>query len=100
MNSDHTRTRTSRRKRGRPSRSQASERALKGIDVRSCDPKVILQTIAMDTSAPASARATAAKALLRAAAAVRAPEAQSEEQSAAADLNERALVLLRGGRAT
>ena len=58
-----------RRDRGRPSRAEASAKALAalqaaGIDVTDIDPRLILQAIAADPSAPASARVSAAKALL------------------------------------
>jgi hypothetical protein len=48
---------------GRPSRAQASEKALAGlvIDPMTVDPKLILAQIMVDTSAPAAARVSAAK---------------------------------------
>jgi hypothetical protein len=53
-----------RRGRGRPSRAEASAKALRGVDVSSVDPLDVLREIAADTSAPASARVSAAKELL------------------------------------
>ena len=54
------------KRRGRPPvRASASEAALAGIDPTSCDPKRVLQEIALDRSAPHAARVMAAKALLR-----------------------------------
>jgi hypothetical protein len=53
-----------RRSRGRPTRAEASRKALAGVDLGSVDPLDVLRAIAADTSAPASARVTAAKALI------------------------------------
>jgi hypothetical protein len=53
-----------RRKGGRPSRAEASAKALLGVDLTAVDPVAILRAIAADRSAPASARVSAAKALL------------------------------------
>jgi hypothetical protein len=52
------------RKGGRPSRAEASAKALRGLDVTAIDPVAILREIAADLSAPASARVAACKALL------------------------------------
>jgi hypothetical protein len=57
------------RGRGRPTRVEASPKALAalaaaGIDPASVDPRVVLAAIAADPSAPASARVSAAGALL------------------------------------
>jgi hypothetical protein len=49
---------------GRPSRAEASAKALLGVDLAAVDPMRILREIAADTSAPAGARVAAAKALL------------------------------------
>ena len=51
---------------GRPRREQASAKALAGlvVDPTTVDPRVILAQIMVDTSAPAAARVSAAKALL------------------------------------
>jgi hypothetical protein len=54
----------SRRRRGRPNRREASEAALANVDLSKLDPLDVLRAIAADTSAPASARVTAAKALM------------------------------------
>jgi len=53
------------RKRGRPTRAEASTAALSGIDTDAVDPTAVLQEIAADPTAPASARVAAAKELLR-----------------------------------
>jgi hypothetical protein len=53
-----------RRKGGRPSRAEASAKALQGVNLAQVDPMAILRAIAADLSAPASARVSAAKALL------------------------------------
>jgi hypothetical protein len=54
------------KRKGRPSRATASARALAAlkIDPASIDPRQVLQAIAADTSAPATARVSACKALL------------------------------------
>jgi len=52
------------RKGGRPSRAEASVKALRGLDLTAIDPVAILREIAADLSAPASARVAACKALL------------------------------------
>lgn len=81
-------------KRGRPTRANASARALKGVDIDAVDPLIVLKQIASDTSAPASARLAAAKALL----------AQGGRKKDGGDgsendrISERALTLLRGGK--
>jgi hypothetical protein len=54
---------------GRPTRADASARALAalgaaGIDAASLDPRLILQSIAADPSAPATARVSACRILL------------------------------------
>jgi hypothetical protein len=51
-------------KRGRPTRAAASAKALATVDLAGVDPRLILQQIAADASAPASARVMAARALL------------------------------------
>jgi|SRR4051812_13052204 hypothetical protein len=51
---------------GRPSRAEASTKALFGIDLTTCDPLAILRAIAADLSAPASARVAACRALIAA----------------------------------
>jgi hypothetical protein len=59
-------------RRGRPSRAEASAKALRGVDVSACDPLDVLREIAADRSAPASARVAAAKELRAAAVAAKA----------------------------
>jgi hypothetical protein len=56
-------------KRGRPTRAATAARrkaalAAAGIDPASVDPRAVLAQVAGDVSAPASARVTAAKALI------------------------------------
>jgi hypothetical protein len=56
-------------RRGRPSRAEASAKALAalqaaGIDPSTVDPRAVLAAVACDPSAPASARVSAARALL------------------------------------
>jgi hypothetical protein len=51
-------------KRGRPSRAAASAKALADVDLSAIDPRTVLLTIAADTSAPATARVAACRALL------------------------------------
>jgi hypothetical protein len=53
-----------RRKRGRPSRAEASAKALRGVDLGTCDPAAILREIALDRSQPGSTRVSACRALL------------------------------------
>jgi hypothetical protein len=74
---------------GRPTRAQASAKALAGlvIDPTTVDPKLILAQIMVDTSAPAAARVSAAKALL-------ADRGDGGEARRDVDLNKRALALL------
>jgi hypothetical protein len=59
-----TTPRKSKPKGGRPSRAEASRRALLGIDLTTCDPVAILREIALDRSMPGSTRVSACKALL------------------------------------
>jgi hypothetical protein len=77
---------------GRPTRAQASAKALAGlvIDPTTVDPKLILAQIMVDTSAPAAARVSAAKALL-----ADRERGDGGEARQDADLNKRALALLR-----
>src|SRR6516165_4237166 len=58
--------RIKKRGRGRPSRAEATAKALAalGIDPASIDPRAVLAAIAADRSAPATARVAACKALL------------------------------------
>ena len=71
-------------KRGhRPPRAVASARALAalaeaGIDAADVDPRLILQSIAADTSAPASARVSACRMLLASPAPARGGESDDD----------------------
>jgi len=60
-------TDTVKRRPGRPSRAEATRKALEalGVDPQTIDPKAILAAIAADASAPASARVAAARTLLQ-----------------------------------
>jgi hypothetical protein len=60
----------SKSKGGRPSRAEASRRALLGVDLTTCDPVAILREIALDRSMPGSTRVAACRALI----AARAPD--------------------------
>ena len=77
---------------GRPRREQASAKALAGlvVDPATVDPRVILAQIMVDTSAPAAARVSAAKALL-----ADRERGDGGEARHDADLNKRALALMR-----
>ena len=62
-------TNESPRRRGRPTRAEQSAKALAalraaGIDPSTVDPRAVLAAVAADPSAPASARVSAARALL------------------------------------
>jgi hypothetical protein len=78
------------RKGGRPSRAEASAKALRGVDLAEIDPVAILREIAGDTSAPAGARVAAAKALLEV-------QGQDPAENAGGDtrINARAVALMR-----
>jgi hypothetical protein len=52
------------RKGGRPTRAEATTKALRGVDLTAVDPLDIVRAIAADTSAPAVARLRAAEVLL------------------------------------
>jgi hypothetical protein len=82
-----------RNKGGRPPRQQATAKALAGlvVDPMTVDPRVILAQIMVDTSAPAAARVSAAKALL----ADRERDEGAEGTRHDLDLNKRALALMR-----
>jgi hypothetical protein len=56
--------RKSKPKRGRPSRAEASAKALLGVDLAAVDPLAILRAIAADQSQPGSTRVAACRALL------------------------------------
>ena len=51
-----------RRKGGRPSRAEASAKALLGVDLTTVDPVAILRAIAADRSMPGSTRVAACRA--------------------------------------
>ena len=78
------------RKGGRPSRAEASAKALRGVDLAEIDPVAILREIAGDTSAPAGARVAAAKALIEV-------QDQDPAENARGDtrINARAVALMR-----
>jgi hypothetical protein len=78
------------RKGGRPSRAEASAKALRGVDLAEIDPVAILREIAGDTSAPAGARVAAAKALLGAQ-----DQDPAEDPGGDARINARAVALMR-----
>jgi hypothetical protein len=92
-----TTPRKPRRKGGRPSRAEASAKALLGVDLTTCDPVAILREIALDRSMPGSTRVAACRALI----AVRdgsegsAADAQTVDAGA---ISVRALQLLKAGR--
>jgi hypothetical protein len=54
-----------RAKRGRPTRAAASAKALESIDLATINAREVLLTIAADSSAPATARVQACRALLQ-----------------------------------
>jgi hypothetical protein len=84
-------------KRGRPTRRAASEKALKGVDLAAVDPRQILQAIAADTSAPATARLQAARALLN-----DSSPTNSKKDGGPGELDpvaQRALRIINGGKA-
>ena len=67
------------KRRGRPTRADASAKALQalaaaGLDPTKVDPRLILQLIASDSSLPATARVAACRALLAAPAESAAPD--------------------------
>jgi hypothetical protein len=72
---------------GRPSRAEASRRALLGVDLTTCDPVAILREIALDRSMPGSTRVSACRTLLGL------PEG-SEAQTSTDALTSRALQIL------
>ncbi|MCP3469820.1 hypothetical protein NLM33_05685 [Bradyrhizobium sp. CCGUVB1N3] len=84
---------TAKRRRGRPTRQEASQAALTNVDVAAVDPMMVLKTIAGDPTAPATARVSAAKALLEGT-----PPPARQENPEGDALTRRALRLLQGGR--
>jgi hypothetical protein len=84
----------SRRKAGRPSRAEASAKALLGVDLTTCDPVAILREIALDRSMPGSTRVAAARALI----AARAPDGPDGSAVAGDAVSVRAQQLLAARR--
>ena len=87
---------------GRPSRAAATAKVLAtlqaaGIDAADIDPKLILRSIAADTSAPASARVTACRLLMATSAEPGVPSADAAASEEAREW--RRLVGNRGGKA-
>jgi hypothetical protein len=89
-------TKKPKRKAGRPTRREASKRALSGLDLSNLDPVAVLRTIAGDSSAPASARVAAAKALLLAGG--QRENSPDENQSGGDAVSRQALRILQGGK--
>jgi hypothetical protein len=83
-----------RRRGGRPSRAEASAKALRGLDLTAVDPVAILRAIAADHSAPASARVAACRALI----AARAPDGPDESATGGDPISARAQQLLAARR--
>jgi hypothetical protein len=72
---------------GRPSRAEASTKALRGVDLAAVDPVAVLREVMADRSAPASARVSAAKAL-------RELRDQDPAEDAGGDINARAVAMM------
>jgi hypothetical protein len=83
------------RKRGRPSKEEATRRALAAIlvDPRSVDPLAVLAGIMVDASAPAGARVQAARALIAA------RQDPTDDTSAGSDIAKRAIELMTARKA-
>jgi hypothetical protein len=79
---------------GRPSRAEASAKALLGVDLTACDPVAILREIALDRSMPGSTRVAAARALI----AARAPDGPDGSAVAGDAVSVRAQQLLAARR--
>ena len=77
------------RKGGRPSRAEASQKSLVGVDLTVCDPVAILREIALDRSQPGSTRVSACRTLLGLG------DHDSEDATDAARINERAIARMR-----
>jgi hypothetical protein len=73
---------------GRPSRAEASAKALLGVDLTAVDPVAILRAIAADRSMPGSTRVAACKALLG----VQDPDPAADPGG---DVNARAVAMMR-----
>ncbi|WOH78254.1 hypothetical protein RX327_20005 [Bradyrhizobium sp. BEA-2-5] len=89
--------RTTKRKKGRPTRREASKKALRGVDLATIDPRQVLLEIAGDRSAPATARLQAARALLNGTAEPQRPRLPEDQETN--PVARRALRILNGGRA-
>jgi hypothetical protein len=86
------------RRRGMPSRAEATRRALallEGLDPSSIDPEKVLAAIAVDTSAPASARVAAARALLTLRPALPSKDKPKDQNDLNAAANQAATLMLR-----
>ena len=79
-----------RRKGGRPSRAEASAKALLGVDLTAVDPVAVLREIMADHSQPGSTRVAAARTLLG----VKDQDAAAEDVPAG-DINARAVAMMR-----
>ena len=82
------------RKGGRPSRLEASVRALRGLDLTACDPAAILREICLDRSQAGSTRVAACRALI----AARAPAGSDGYPVSSDAVTERAQQLLAARR--
>ena len=83
------------RRLGRPkTRAAASTEALAGLDPASCNPRRVLQTIALDASAPPTARVQACRALL----ALERDASRSPPDVGLSEVAERAVALMTAGR--
>ena len=82
------------RKGGRPSRAEASAKALLGVDLSACDPVAILREICLDRSQAGSTRVAACRALI----AARAPAGPDGAPAGSDAVTERAQQLLAARR--
>jgi hypothetical protein len=78
-----------RRKGGRPSRAEASAKALLGVDLTAVDPVAILRAIAADKSQPGSTRVSACRTLLGV------PDQAAEGSDGDTRINARAVAMMR-----
>jgi hypothetical protein len=78
-----------RRKGGRPSRAEASAKALLGVDLGAINPVAILREIAADRSMPGSTRVAACRALLAQ------PDQAPAEDAGDTRINARAVAMMR-----
>jgi hypothetical protein len=79
---------------GRPSRAEASAKALLGVDLAALDPVAVLREIMGDRSQPGSTRVAAARTLLG----VRDEDPAEDSAAAAGDVAERAIRLMAAAR--